>query len=71
MSDDDKPNDEDLFSLENVKIQEWCSKDRKVATLRMSDKDGMCDLKIYFVLKSKVEEYELLMNMQDGNDEKH
>lgn len=70
MSDDDI-DDEALFSLDNVKVAEWVSKDRCVATIRISDRAGVCDMKILLTLKAKVEQMEMLLGFCDSDDTRH
>jgi hypothetical protein len=67
----DEPDDEELFSLDSVKVAEWVSKDRRVATIRISDKEGVCDMKILLTLKAKVEQMEILLGYCEGDDLRH
>jgi hypothetical protein len=67
----DEPDDEELFSLDNVKVAEWVSKDRRVATIRISDRSGVCDMKLLLTLKAKVEQMEMLLGFCEGDDTRH
>lgn len=47
------------YSLKNAKLMQWITKDRTVAQVRMADRDGLCDMKIYLLLKAKCHQLEI------------
>lgn len=63
--------DAQVFDTTNVTIQEWANKDRTVVTLRLSDKDGISDMKVYLSLKERVEQYEIMLNIQPEHEGEH
>ncbi len=67
--DDDEINDEYTFDVTNAKVQAWCSKDRTVFTLRLSDTGGMCDMKAYLLLRQKLHQMELDLGFHNEADD--
>lgn len=59
------------YSLKNAKLQQWLTKDRTVAQVRMADKDGLCDMKIYLLLRAKVHQMEIELGIHAEHIEEH
>lgn len=59
------------FDLSTAKVQEFVSKDRKTATIRMTDAAGLCDMKIYLLLAAKKHQMELLLGVFEEHSEEH
>lgn len=65
--------DAEIFDLSKAKTMSFESKDRKVATFRMTDPNGLCDMKIYLLICAKKlqMESELGIWQEDENGARH
>lgn len=71
MDSDDEVNEGSLFDLTHTKCQSWESKDRKVATIRIADTNGLCDMKIYLTLRAKLIQMEIDLGIHPEDIEEH
>jgi hypothetical protein len=67
----DDEEDLDHFDLRETKVQSWESKDRTVVTLRISDTNGVCDMKVLLVLQAKVLQMQRDLGVLDELGERH
>lgn len=68
---DDEVDEKKLYDLTHTKLDAWESKDRKSATLRMSDKTGLSDMKIYLTLRAKLHQMEIDLGIYAEDIEEH
>lgn len=67
----DEPDDAELLDMTKSKVITFSSKDRTVATVRMTDENGLCDLKIYLLLKAKMMQMEVELGVMEEHGERH
>jgi hypothetical protein len=63
--DDDEIDESKLFDISQARVQTWTSKDRKTATIRMSDPTGLCDMKILMLIELKKQQMENELEVWD------
>lgn len=68
---DEEINDAELMDISRAKIQTFESKDRKSATIRLSDENGLNDMKIYLLLNAKRIQMEIELGIMDEDGERH
>jgi len=71
MANSDSVDESKLFDITQTKLQSWESKDRKVVTMRVSDPNGVCDMKTYLVLRAKLNQMEIDLGIHAEDIEEH